>query len=313
MKIKIHMLNVGEADAIIVELIDPYNNELRLLIDGGLEKHARTIIDYFKQINTKPDILICSHLDKDHVGGLRGVVEEYKDYIKAIWVHLPENHDGNLRKSVIEKAGLNERSGLILASINDLKNFIEVARKYKIKIFEPFSDSLPQEVQSICSQFRMRILGPSIDFYNKLVVDFKEDFNSAIIDSKKDIIEYVIAATKNPCANLGSSKDRPENESSLIFEISTFYKKFLFTGDAGLIAFNDIKSKLAKVYWLKVPHHGSKGNLNSEVIEVLKPQRSFIPADGIKHPDSELVNCLKSHGSEVKCTCEASVLIEEVR
>jgi len=302
MSVKIHMMDVGDADAIIVQL-ERFSEKLVLLIDGGKNsEHADKIIEYFGKLQILPDILICTHLDKDHIGGLGRVLEQFHKNVKSIWVHIPTKHDDlfktKLMAKIVDKKAFgraDERLELIFASVHDLENFVQVADKLGLKISEPFSDTTDQQVISICKKWGIEILGPSLSFYDSLVPLFREAYApKAIYESA------LIKAAANPCLALGQEGyDTPENESSLIFSISDNTRNYLFTGDAGLQAFNKIEDKLKKLYLLKIPHHGSKKNLNQGIIEKISPQKCLISASGKQgHPDSNLIECLRRHGAE---------------
>ena len=49
---------------------------------------------------------------------------------------------------------------------------------------------------------------------------------------------------------------------------------------------------------LKVPHHGSKHNMTTEIIEFIEPRMSIISAKGTKkHPNSGIVFWLSKYGN----------------
>jgi beta-lactamase superfamily II metal-dependent hydrolase len=294
----IHLLNVGDADAIIIQL-EKTDEKLTLLVDGGRNReHSNKIIEYFEDLHSSPQILICTHLDNDHIGGLVYALEKYRNDIRSIWLHIPQRHDPYFEAGVRVQmmAYRSERLEIVVASIDKLKIFLKKIEEYGLinKIFEPFSDS-EEEYMNFCRKWGIKILGPSKQFYRSLLPAFRYYVPRPS--------EAAIMTAADSCSLIGKDGyDTPENESSLIFQISNDGKEFLFTGDAGLQSFEDIRGKLEEVYWLKVPHHGSKKNLNSEVMDILNPEKSFISAGGVAHPDREIVNCLISHGSEVKCT-----------
>ncbi len=313
MAIKIHMLNVGDADAIIVQLENSFE-KISLLVDGGKNsEHADKIISYFDNLRIAPDILICTHLDKDHIGGLSYVLEKYHKNIKSIWAHIPDKHDASfktkLSAKIVEKRAFSradERLELIIASVQDLENFIQVAGRFGLKVLEPFSDTNDQQIISICKKWDIEILGPSISFYDSLVPSFRDTY------APKKLYELAKAGG-SPCLLIGQEgNDTPENESSLIFKISDNGKNYFFTGDAGLQAFEQVDGKLTKIYWAKIPHHGSRKNLNQRIIEKVSPQKCFISAVGKSgHPDDNLKKCLDKHNAQVECTGEKnSNLIE---
>ena len=316
MPIKIKMLNVGDADAIVVQL-RKNNEQLNIVVDGGRsQSHADRIIDYFEDLRIRPQILICTHLDQDHIGGLGYILEKYHQGIQGIWTHLPEKHEPSFKSWLKQErvvqlthfGKVDERTEQLYASVQDLENFVLIAERFGLKhlLFEPFSDET-QRVDSFCDKWGIKILGPSASFYTELVPHFHRAY-------KKQLYEYEKAQI-DPCSRIGKEGyDRPENESSLIFKISDGGKDYLFTGDAGLMALGKIADKLGKIYWLKVPHHGSRENLNEELIRRLSPAVCHISADGRNgHPDENLIACLRAHkAATVRCTgLENSDLVEE--
>jgi len=303
------MLNVGNADAIVVQLAK--NKEaLTLLIDGGNGKnHNHEIIDYFEKEGIKPDLLICSHLDRDHIGGLGDILEKYHESVKQIWMHLPEARDSLLASKILvdqKTWSLCERRELICSSILDAEKFMTVADKYGLKnnIIEPFSDSPNTDFNQFCLSWSIKILGPTERFYYEQLMKFRSPYSPPAQ-------EY--ASSARDCDVIGKDgPDSAENESSLIFQITANERKYLFTGDAGMRAFTKIKSQLEKNYWLKVPHHGARQNLSRGILEIIKPDVCFVSAVGDKeHPDFNLKACLIKHGVRVRCTGEENnVLVE---
>ena len=77
---------------------------------------------------------------------------------------------------------------------------------------------------------------------------------------------------------------------------------YLFTGDAGVPALERAITPygVRNVTWLDVPHHGSKHNINSGVLDTLLPDVAYFSARGTrKHPSVAVINALKRRG----CIC----------
>jgi competence protein ComEC len=73
-KLKVSFLDIGQGDAIFVET----PSHKHLLLDGGPNKKVLTEIGKLMPFGTKRiDIMIESHPDKDHIGGLPEVVSRY--------------------------------------------------------------------------------------------------------------------------------------------------------------------------------------------------------------------------------------------
>lgn len=70
--LSIHVLDVGKADAILIEC-DGHT----ALIDAGTDVHGEVVVDYMFRYGMKSlDYAIVSHPDKDHIGGMTQVLSE---------------------------------------------------------------------------------------------------------------------------------------------------------------------------------------------------------------------------------------------
>lgn len=96
-EIKVHFINVGQADSIFIDYGD-YD----ILIDGGNNADGETVVNYLKQLKTDDiEIMVATHPHEDHIGGLDNVLkafkvetiidsgqkhttQTYKDYINAV-------------------------------------------------------------------------------------------------------------------------------------------------------------------------------------------------------------------------------------
>lgn len=99
--VKVSFLDVGQGDSILIES----TNHNQILIDGGvdtrvLEKLSKALPLFDRHI----DVLIESHPDRDHIGGLPEVVERYA--ISAFFepgVESDNSVDDELKKRIKEK------------------------------------------------------------------------------------------------------------------------------------------------------------------------------------------------------------------
>ena len=94
MNIQIKMLNVGDGDAMVIKLKRSETDQLIILIDAGHSSDAPAVIKvldtFLEQSNKKgPDLIICTHYDADHIGGMNMIAENYKTNIGQVWIHQP--------------------------------------------------------------------------------------------------------------------------------------------------------------------------------------------------------------------------------
>jgi glyoxylase-like metal-dependent hydrolase (beta-lactamase superfamily II) len=94
MQVKITLLDLGDADAIIVHLTKTTGEQLVVLIDAGNVRDGQKCIDkldpILKSVDKKaPDLIVCTHYDADHIRGLIKIIARYGNDIGKIWSHHP--------------------------------------------------------------------------------------------------------------------------------------------------------------------------------------------------------------------------------
>ena len=92
----------------------------------------------------------------------------------------------------------------------------------------------------------------------------------------------------------GFNPDEEANENSIITLVEYYGTKLLFTGDAGISAFNHIR-EIPDIDILKVPHHGAEGVLNKNIMDKLTPSFAVISVGKnlYGHPAVSTINLLK--------------------
>jgi beta-lactamase superfamily II metal-dependent hydrolase len=330
MQINIKILNIGDGDAIIISLIR--NGEsLLLLVDGGHVSDTGLVISELKIIAQKlnkggPDYILCTHYDGDHIGGLFGVISYFRTSIKHVFIHrtqailsipnklklyseessiLPSESDTIIRSDecFMEKQIPNNELNFLIQSINQEIELLKLIDNYGILNSEPIESNEP-----IKSWPEIKFLGPTLSYYKAL---FPKGFGIDNLITKEPI--SIMATSDNfdiedqsPCQRLESipkSNVTNPNLNSAILGIYLGDKLFLFSGDAGIPSFENIPDyqiKLNNIFFLKVPHHGSKNNINCNLIKLMAPKYSAI--SGNKYISREVVGCLKDSGSEVYIT-----------
>lgn len=326
----IDLLNVGDGDAIIVSL-NKENENLIVVIDGGESRHYLTKVKpalealLIEKGKKAPDIVVATHYDSDHIGGLIPLIDDYIHDISEVWVHRsPElshevlalfesrhelkhmkSRDEFLFESKLMQANSNikedsirVKSNFIIESLKQLDTFLGKIPPEKIKhVFHGYSyEGWPE----------IKVLGPTEDFYNSLFPNTKS-LEQLIIEETIDYMTEGIANDQkrymelvnygqNPCESLKTettAKLTPTNKASIIISIDKGEKRFLFTGDAGITSFKQIPKwqvELANIYWLKIPHHGSDNNISTEIIDIMKPK--YADNSGDRHQDNHVLECI---------------------
>lgn len=347
MDVKITMLNVKDGDAMIVEL-KKQRQQLVIVIDGGESNYYETKMKpqleaILKKHNKKaPDIVVCTHYDSDHIGGLIPLIEDYISDIKEVWVHrTPELLKGFVEKAILlneqykknvptnleafnsseelkkifenyeqpKKSIIEEKAKLIIESLPQLKKFIDMIPTSKLK--EVFYKQRPlSDWQEII------VLGPTKEYYSSLFPNTKS-FEEFIIEESLDLETFAVEEEKNrmlelvgtkPCDILKTDRQTrltATNKASIILAVDKEDKRYLFTGDAGIESFKSIpdwETELKNLFFLKIPHHASNNNISKELIELMQPEYAY--NTGFKYQDDEVLKCLaeKERNKSVKTT-----------
>lgn len=320
---QIEMLDVKSADCFII--YDQFNDLTTrlILVDAGNYSDGDMITDHInKYYNGHAiDLAIVTHPDDDHFGGFVRLLEKTANSdsdalkIKKFWVNNPgHNHiENNLIKWINNKNSINVRA----ASVYDLNNLnlINQIENLKIPNFEQFVSVVSHEHKSwlMPELFHgFTILGPTKEYYEDLVPNFRNDklnFRKIDDDSKYDTdSDEKTNYSLSPALDDASDDTSAHNKSSLIFMYEPDNgRKYLFMGDACVESFKQMP-KLAKdacrnSHWLKVPHHGSKHNLNSEIIKWINPKVAYISTEKVNNYLSLCtINALKRNNIDVYST-----------
>ncbi len=100
-----------------------------------------------------------------------------------------------------------------------------------------------------------------------------------------------------------ASENDDQNEASMIFNLKYGDFEALFTGDASPDELGKVISNggLEDVEYIKVPHHGSKNGLTSELLDIVKPEVAVISVgkNSWGHPHEEILKMLKDRNIKI--------------
>lgn len=292
---RIHYLDVKDADAILIQCFDGEQQYL-ILIDAGnicdspLIKRKIANLSPSKTI----DLAICTHPDTDHFGGFFDLLSDETITFKKFWLTDPAIYlnESNCKQFQSVRKIFNHPN-------NPRINLIDLIISKGINGYsaiDGFSDS----------EIPIKVVAPTADYYTEIAKVMVAEFGVKTYD-ESDTSGYDENALPAKC-DVKSVIDldddpSPYNASSLVILFNPGDgKKFLFAGDAtcaSLMRMIELhEEELGNVTILKVPHHGSKHNMTTEIIDSLKPTFSIISSKGsLKHPNSGIVYWLSQHGN----------------
>lgn len=288
--VQIDIIKANHGDCFLIK-----HNEKTILIDGGLKKtytnHLKKMLKNVKSI----DLLIITHICNDHIAGIIKLFEDQKHVgkIKKIWFNsggiISKKYEENREFLITEKSiDKSVKQGYTLEkkiSILDIweKRTIKYGETLQlgginIKVLAPFEENLEilnekweDELKRLESEKKKQ------EDKSGLTVEGYESIDSLI--KNKETEDQSIA-----------------NKSSIVILIEIDQKKLLFSGDStaqnivkGLKNEGYSKDNPIKLNLFKLPHHGSKNNINKELIEMIDCDKYLISTNGSyhNHPDKE--------------------------
>ena len=328
-KYEIDMLDVEDADAFLIHFYDNVNNEYIVLVDAGRYEDGERVSKFIKETYGRyfVDLAICTHCDDDHYGGLLWMVEDMMNHpetsvdIKEIWMNDPGLHcwaNDFERRTSDSRTQTQARQ---VYTLENGKNFIETVNALRrsgnvnagIKVREIFSDDLEGYT---AFDGVIEVIGPSIEYYENQVLKFRHSMkanktSAAVIDEDDDDAVEIdeVGNVKSATLDNATPDDSPHNLSSIIFLFKPIEgKNYLFTGDAGEDSFNNLRyvndwMRLKNIYWLKLPHHGSKRNISCAMINHFRPTVAYVTSKSYGTWLSKaVVNALKQVKTSVYAT-----------
>ncbi len=313
-RLQIDMLPVGDSDALLVE-VQASEAPVVMLVDGGRNwEDGQRILDHLDRFyGGRLDHLILSHIDGDHAAGLLHVVERLQpEQIGAAWVHDLRRHGVDPQRAIAmaERTRNGARSSAVRSVAEHLRRSVELTHRLVqaleekgVPVQEAFADGKARVGP-------MQVLGPSEGFFEQCVHFFDD------IELMHETVEAGVsfrrrkAPSKGPAAPdevLDSVMDDPESskQASLVLRLDYEGDRYLFAGDAGRRALRKVSDphELTDLHWLKIPNHGSKHNLDSALLDLMRPRLAYISSSGIGlNPHPDLLAALKARGAVVYTT-----------
>lgn len=336
MAFEVDFLPVGNGersgDAIAVRYGTPGNYTI-VIYDGGTKESGQALVDHVRQHYQTEyvDHVVNSHPDADHASGLLVVLEQLR--VGTLWMHRPWEYSHIIcdyfRDGRITSDSLKERLQKKMRAAYDLEL---LAQSKGIPIKEPFQG------QAIGL---FHVLSPSADWYvHDLIPAFEKSpeqklqeaaargafglLKSAVFDAAKKAATW-IAEQWNVELLREDVETSAENESSVILYgyMEEEQEAVLLTGDAGVRALTaaadyleaNNESAPTHLKFIQVPHHGSRHNVSTAVLDRLLGQRLAAPAntttrvacvsagaESTTHPRKMVVNAFIRRGARVIAT-----------
>jgi beta-lactamase superfamily II metal-dependent hydrolase len=312
---KIKFLNAFNGDAILISFKEE-EQQRNILIDGGVPAtyiqkgkngkpefgELKEIIDTIRERDEKIDLLILTHVDDDHIGGILKWVEKDSDAHKLIgqvWFN-----SGRLISEYFDEEENKEN----LIEINpDESTLTSIGQGVKFEDYIEKNGIWDRSIMIALEYFeylgvKFKILSPSPDKLKLLLGKWEKEAPESL-DTAAPKNDYNLTLSEHILKDKFKEDDSIHNGSSIAFIMTLEDKNYVFLADShptvvanSLKEFGYSKGKPLKAELVKISHHGSKANNNVEMLELIKTTKYVISTNGDKHahPNKQFIARLAS-------------------
>jgi len=254
--------NVGQGDAILIT-----KGFTQILIDGGPNEKVLTCLSQNIPFwDRKIELVIATHQDNDHIGGLDDVIQGYS-VTQFVW-------NGQTKDS---------------QSFQSLQGAIK-------------DNNIPTHIPSKDEQIKIgdisfKVLWPSQNNNNSTINNYNNR-NAAASQLLKNKSNQVLGKGNNNKKNNVNA-----NKNSIVLHMQYHDFDALLTGDITEREEKQIiqQNEFHDIELLKVPHHGSKYSSCAEFLKAVNPSLAIISVgkNPWGHPTKEVLNRLESVNSQI--------------
>jgi hypothetical protein len=286
-----------------------------MIVDMGTEEigsQVRTKLENLPASQRKIDLLVVTHVDRDHIGGVLTCLAETDPIpdleIKDVWF----NGFQHLSGGTVAQPGDDSASGLEAMGPAQGERLASWLRKqvwnkaFKGAPVQRVPGESPQTV-TLHDDLKLTVLGPTPARLEEFIDTWVEEVQLALekgtltevspgleamgLKTPPDLQEpedlEILAETDNP------PDDSPANGSSIVLMLEYQKKKVLLAGDAfsgdlveGLESLSGGERPFLNA--VKLPHHCSRNNVLRSLVEAVDCERWLVSTDGtqFRHPDA---------------------------
>jgi beta-lactamase superfamily II metal-dependent hydrolase len=264
------------------------------LIDGGISKtyqrHLKPEIEKLIAKGQGVDLLIVTHIDDDHIGGIKEMYQETnlnRSFIKKVWFN-----SGNLLSDFFQESRKKERE---VGIIPDNQVIMSIPQGITLENALIKEGNWVQNLIKVsqCQECivgsKITILSPTEKQLKKLHQSWEIEVDKRIQMSALDHDDFIFPISELVNRTFNEDTKMP-NGSSIAFLLEVEGKRVLMLGDAfpSVVAksLKDLgfhEDNKLKIDIVKVSHHASKGNTSPELLSLIECDKFVISTDGSKH------------------------------
>ncbi len=295
MPVNIRVLKAFHGDCIFIT-VDSGKVTERILIDGGPEAtfgaspqgELRTLLTELDAQGKQIDLVILTHVDDDHIGGLIKAFE-VKDGLTKLarkvlfnsgrliheYFKVKVDPDKEIPGNFTQSKNTSIRQGGTLERL--------------LKDLEIWHESVIRQGDRHSLQgCELIFLTPNESELRKLLVKWEKEQSSPFTSASKT--DWKLSYQELLDQDTFKEDDSKSNGSSISFILKVGEQNFLFLGDAhptsiiqGLAMLGHNAKVPIKTEMVKLSHHGSKGNTSPELLSMINCSKYIVSTDATRH------------------------------
>lgn len=296
----VSFLGVLCGDAILIRFFGDDKKYHNIMIDGGFVKTYKStlkpVLVEIKESGEKIDLVVGTHYDGDHIGGLLAFVNDSSFSIENFVDQWMINFDLPL----LDSAG-----AVSVQQLMTLKNKLLGSER---RFHQPVLFSLsPYEFYGLS----LTVLSPDVERYQAAQIEIEK--RSSLIASAGNDYAITIDEFATKVVDESGEDTSPANGSSIAFLLKANDYNCLLLADAfpsvickSIRALGRDESKPLEVDSIKLSHHGSKGNISNEFLAITKTLNYVISGNAINThnlPNKETIARILINGTRRKNEC----------
>lgn len=280
---EVYPYDAGRGDCLRIRFCGESGTYRNILVDSGTRRFGVSCASVFQEVQAAGeciDIQLITHTDEDHLGGLLYMID-HGIPIQAGVVVI--NHPQNL------PAESGDSTPLSVPQANRIVGRL-ISQKVNLR------SGLKGELIELDGA-RIQILHPVQEQVETVFGLPGRDAPLGIMDDRGIPLEQLM---ERPLSYRDASLS---NRASIVFVLEHAGKRLLFAGDAwsddileSVRTYAELREEDIPIRFdaVKLPHHGSAGNISEEWTKVFQAERYFLCADGRRHPSKQTVAKLLS-------------------
>lgn len=296
---RIKVLPAYNGDCLLLSFTNEDGKVSNVLIDGGVPRtYPKCLKAELLNINSQKqniDLLIVTHIDDDHIGGIARLFADKKldkTFIKEVWFNsgliLSEYFGTEKEESRSYPIIPSDTTKMSVRQGMTLENELECHGGWTRELIKSGKEY-------ILNNLKLTVLSPNEDKLSHLNKKWEIEKDSKTTMSGKGHDDFHIPIVEL-AAKIFKEDNAIPNGSSIALLASLNGNSILLLGDAqpsvlisSLRKMGFCSEKKLRVDFVKVSHHASKGNTSNELLDLIDCSHFIVCTDGSKHglPDKE--------------------------